>query len=225
MKNRDTTASAVGGTAAILGGVTWLLLVPAAELHRRDLLGYDGYNRLLAIPLLLFLVALLAAPSALTVTGRSVRAGLIAAAVGMGLLLAGNVAEFYGVLLQDQPNAYAATQAGETDHWVGSDIGWIAYAIGMLVLIVGGLTAAAAMLLHRMRPTWVIAFTATLGVGVLAANLFALQALLLSVSVLAIYAAGWIAFGFLTRRGGVSRTAQRSAAGRTEGNPSPRPTE
>ncbi len=149
--------------SAILGGGTWLLLVPAAELHRRELLGYDGYNRLLAIPLLLFLVALLAASRALTVAGRSVRAGFLTAAVGVGLLLAGNVAEFYGVLLQDQPNAHAATQAGETDHWVGSDIGWIAYAIGMLVLLVGGLTAAAAMLLHRVRPTWVIAFTATLG--------------------------------------------------------------
>lgn len=207
MKNRDTTASAVGGTAAILGGVTWLLLVPAAELHRRDLLGYDGYNRLLAIPLLLFLVALLAAPRALTVPGRSVRAGFLTAAVGVGLLLAGNIAEFSGVLLQDQPNAYAATQAGETDHWVGSDIGWIAYAIGMLVLLVGGLTAAAGMQSHRVRPAWLIAFTATLGVGVLAANLFALQSVLVSVPVLAIYAAGWIAFGLLTRRGGISRSA------------------
>lgn len=205
--NRDTTASAVGGNAAILGGVTWLLLVPAAELHRRELLGYDDYNRLLAIPLLLSLMALLAASRALTVAGRSVRAGFLTAAVGVGLLLAGNVAEFYGVLLQDQPNAYAATQAGETDHWLGSDIGWIAYAIGMLVLLVGGLTAAAGMLRHRVRPTWLIAFTATLGVGVLAANLFALQAVLLSVPVLAIYAAGWIAFGLLTRRRGASRSA------------------
>lgn len=143
-----------------MGGLAWLLLVPAAELHRRDVLGYDGYNRLLAIPLLLFLVALLAAPRALTVPGRSTRAGLIAAAVGVGLLLAGNVAEFYGLLLQDQPNAYAASRAGETAHWVGSDIGWIIFGIGMLTLLIGGLTAA-----------------------------------------------GWIAFGLLTRRGGISRSA------------------
>jgi hypothetical protein len=177
------------------------------------------------MPLLLFLVALLAAPRVLPVAGRSVRGGFIAAAVGVGLLLAGNVVEFYGVLLQEEPNAYAASQVGETAHWVGSDIGWIMFGIGMFALLVGGLPAAAAMLLHRVRPTWVIAFTVTLGVGVLAANLFALQSVLLSVPVLAIYAAGWIAFGLLTRRGGASRTAQRSAAGRTEGNPSPRPTE
>lgn len=44
IKNSDTTASVVGGTAAILGGMTWLLPVPAAELHRREVLGYDGYK-------------------------------------------------------------------------------------------------------------------------------------------------------------------------------------
>ena len=90
---------------------------------------------------------------------------------------------------------------------MGSDIGWIIFGIGMLVLLVGGLTAAAGLQRHRARPTWMIAFTAALGVGVLAANLFALQSALLSVPVLALYAAGWIAFGLLTRRGGVSRSA------------------
>ncbi len=204
-KTRGTTASTAAGTAAILGGLTWLLLIPAAELHRRELLSYDGYNRLLALPLPLFLVALLAAPRALTFADRSVRAGLITAAVGVGLLLAGNVTEFYGVLLQEKPNAYEA--AGETGHWVGSDIGWIIFGIGMLALLVGGLVAAAGMRRQRVRPTWVIAFAAALGIGVLAANLFALQSALLSVPVLALYAAGWIAFGLLARRGGVSRSA------------------
>lgn len=207
IKNIDTTATAVAGNAAILGGLTWLLLVPAAELHRRDLLGYDGYNRLLAMPLLLFLVALLVTPRALTVPGRSVRAGLVTAAVGVGLLLAGNVAEFYGVLLQQRPNAYTASQAGETDHWIGSDVGWIIFGIGMLTLLIGGPTTAAGMRRNRVRPSWVIAFAATLGVGVLAANLFALQSAVLSVPVLAVYAIGWMAFGVLIRRRSASRRA------------------
>jgi len=159
------------------------------------------------IPLPLFLVALLAAPRALLVPSRSVRTGFITAAVGVGLLLAGDVAEFYGVLLQEQPNAYAAAQAGEVDHWVGSDIGWIIFGVGMLTLLVGGLTAAAGMQRHRMRPAWLVAFTATLAVGVLAANLFALQSAFLSVPVLALYAVGWIACGRLMRRGVVSASA------------------
>ncbi len=212
LKNLDTTAYTVGGTAAMLGGLAWLLLIPAAELHRRELFSYDGYNRLLAIPLPLFLVALLALSRALTVTGRSARAGLLASAVGVGLLLAGNVVEFYGVLLRDQRNAYAAAQAGEVQHWVGSDVGWIVFGVGMLVLLVGGLVAAAGMQRHRVRPSWLVAFTAALGVGVLAANLFALRSALLSVPVLVFYAVGWIAFGLLTRRGGVSRSAVTGTA-------------
>ncbi len=131
--------------------------------------------------------------------------GFRVAAVGVGLLLAGNVVEFYGVLLQDKPNAHAAARAGEADHWVGSDIGWIIFGIGMLLLLVGGLTAAVALQRHRIGPLWVIVFTATLGVGVLAANLFALQSVVLSVPVLALYAAGWIGFGLLIFRRGVSR--------------------
>jgi hypothetical protein len=51
--------------AALLGGAAWLLLAPAAEITRRELLSYDGYNRLLALPLLLFTVALSLAPGAL----------------------------------------------------------------------------------------------------------------------------------------------------------------
>ncbi len=195
----------VGGSAAILGGLTWLLLIPGAELQRRGLLSYDGYNRLLALPLLFFLVALVTAPKALTAAGRSVRAGLVTSAGGVGLLLAGNIVEFYGVFLQDQPNAYAAAQAGEGDHWLGSDIGWITFIIGMLTLLVGGVTAAAGMKRNHLGPAWVPAFIAALGIGVLAANLFALQSALLSVPVLALYAAGWIAFGLLIRRRGVSQ--------------------
>lgn len=77
----------------------------------------------------------------------------------------------------------------------------------MLVFLVGGVTTAVALQRRRMRPLWVIAFTATLGVGVVAANLFALQSVLLSVPVLALYAAGWIGFGLLMFRRGVPRPA------------------
>jgi hypothetical protein len=203
-KSHGRTASTLGGNAAILGGLTWLLLVPGAELQRRGLLSYDGYNRLLAIPLLFFLVAMLAAPRALTVASRSVRAGLITSSVGVGLLLAGNIVEFYGVLLQDLPNANAAAGI----QWAGSDIGWTTFVFGMLTLLVGGLTAAAGMRKNHLRPTWVPAFIAALGIGVLAANLFALESVLLSV-VLALYAAGWIAFGLFVRRCRVSRVPQR----------------
>ncbi len=85
------------GCAAVLGGLGWLLLAPAAELVCGDLLSYDGYNRLLAVPLLLFNVALaLASRRSVWRRDRGVRAGLLVASVGSGLLLVGNLIEFYG---------------------------------------------------------------------------------------------------------------------------------
>jgi hypothetical protein len=194
-------APAVGRAAAILGGIAWLVLVPASELQRRELLSYDGYNRMLAVPLLLFLVALLLVPRALAVRRPVPRAGFRTAAAGTGLLLAGNLLEFYGVLLQDAPNAYAAAQTGATGHWLGSDIGWIVFSLGMFVLLAGGVVAATGLWRQHAWPPWLVAFTAALGAGVLAGNLFALESVFLSAAVLTPYATGWIAFGVHARRG------------------------
>lgn len=193
--------------AALLGGAAWFLLAPAAELARRDVLSYDGYNRFLAVPLLLFTVALSLASPALGLRGRLGKVSYAVAAAGAGLLLIGNVVEFYGVLLQDQRNAQAAFEAGQKDHWIGSDIGWIIFGVGMLVLLVGGLIAAIALHRSRTSPRWLVAFTATLGIGVLAGNVFGLAPAFLSVPVLALYAFGWMAFGRQVGAADVARSA------------------
>ncbi len=181
--------------AALLGGVAWLLLVPAAELTRRELLSYDGYNRFLALPLLLFSIALSFAAGALGLRERLGRVGFTMAASGAGLLLIGNVVEFYGVLLQDRLNAYAASRVGEEDHWIGSDLGWMIFGLGMFVLLAGGLIAAMGLWRSRTQPRWLVVFAATLGIGVLAGNLFGLATAFVSVPVLVLYAGGWMAFG------------------------------
>ncbi len=126
------------------------------------------------------------------------------AAAGAGLLLIGNVVEFYGVLLQDRLNAYAASRAGEEDHWIGSDLGWMIFGLGMLVLLAGGVMAAMSLWRSRTEPRWLVVFTATLGIGVLAGNLFGLAPAFLSVPVLALYAGAWMAFG---RQVGAARSA------------------
>lgn len=197
------------GVAAVLGGLTWLLLVPAAELERRNQLSYDAYNRLLAIPLLFFAVALYLAPRALATPGRLARLGFSIAAVGAGLLLAGNLIEFYGVLLQDEMNAYAARQAGRDGHWIGSDVGWITFGVGMLVFLVGGVMISLALHRARSRPRWLVVFTGALGIGVLAGNLFGREHALIGVPVLALYAIGWISFGLLVGAGRMSTSASR----------------
>lgn len=180
------------GTAALLGGLAWLALIPAAELQRRGLVTYDAYNRLLVVPLVLFTVALSQAARAARDRRRAERLGFAIAATGAAVLSIGNVAEFYGVLLQDALNAYAAPEARVDKHWVGSDVGWIVFGIGWLVLLLGGLVAAVG--LREVRPRWLRAFAATLGVGVLAGNLFGLAPAFLSVPALAAYGAGWIAY-------------------------------
>ncbi len=84
------------------------------------------------------------APRAGLATGRLARVWFTTAAVGAAVLAAGKVIEFYGVLLQDGLNAYAASQADVDDHWIGSDIGWIVFIIGMLALLVGGVVPRSA---------------------------------------------------------------------------------
>ncbi len=207
--------SMVVGGAAVLGGLAWLLLVPAAELERRNLLSYDTYNRLLAAPLLLFAIALYSAPRALAAQGRLVRLGFSVAAMAAGLLLAGNLVEFYGVVLQDGLNAYAARQGGRARHWIGSDVGWITFGVGMLVFMVGGVIIALALHRSQTRPRWLIVFAATLGIGVLAGNLFVRESAFISVPVLAVYATGWISFGLLVGAGTVATSASTSRSRNT----------
>jgi hypothetical protein len=101
--------------------------------------------------------------------------------------------EFYGVLLQDGLNAYAASQADVDEHRIGSDIGWIVFGIGMLVLLVSGVVTALGLRGGQQR--WLVVFTAALGLGVLAGNLAGSGPAFLSVPVLGLYSAGWIALG------------------------------
>ena len=192
----STDSATAKGVAkgALVAAIGWLLLIPATELERRNMLSYDGYNRLLALPLILFAVTFWRAPQVLPAEAKSAQLGFRIAAVGAGVLFVGNVVEFYGVLLQSEPNAYAAHLGGNANHWVGSDIGWMIFALGMLTLLIGGVAAAIALRRWATRPRWLVLFTATLGVGVLAGNLLGLEPALVSVPALAAYAMGWIYF-------------------------------
>ncbi len=201
----DTVRSA-GVLACTAGGIAWALLGPAAVLERNDTLSYDTYNRLLTLPLLLFLVGFSAAERLLRPPTTTGTAGFVAVALGLLLLLVGNVIEFWGVLLQAKPNAQTAHETGAAEHWIGSDIGWMMFGLGMLTVIVGGAVLALSHWRTPTFPTWVTLFLGLLGVGVLAGNLFAGAPFFLSIPVLGLYGAGWIALGRLLR--------ERAALGR-----------
>ena len=203
---KQETVRSLSAITCILGGITWVLLGPAAVLERNNILSYDSYNRLLTLPLLLFLVGFLAAERLLRPRTRLGTVGFVVAALGLGLLLAGNALEFWGVLLQAKPNAQLAHETGAGEHWIGSDIGWMIFGLGMLALIVGGSVLALSLRRMRMFPNWMTLFLGVLGVGVLAGNLVVGTPSFISIPVLGLYGAGWIALGWLLR--------ERAALGR-----------
>lgn len=122
------------GPALIVGGVLWV--VARVFVTFPPPLSYDAANRLFTLPLLLLLAGWLGLFVGLRgrVSGL-VRGGWLASLVGMALMLIGNAVEFWGVLLQEKPNAYAAASGEEV--WAGSDVGWMIFGLGHLLVVIG----------------------------------------------------------------------------------------
>ena len=142
-----------GGPALMLGGILW---VAARFLVTFDPppLTYDGYNRLFTLPLLFILVGWAAAFAVLRRRAdRSAQRGWAVALVGLAVMLVGNVVEFWGVMLQDRPNAYAAMERGEAA-WAGSAIGWMVFGLGHLLVVVGMALVGIAALRGDGLPRW-----------------------------------------------------------------------
>ena len=122
------------GLAAVLGGVLWVLLVPLITLTYPGRtgwaseetifsLGWEDYNKLLPIVLLLLLVGL----TGLTAkhgrrSGSLGRVGLVVALFGLGLMLLGNVGEFW---------IAGGIRVGMTS---AALVGWMSYSLGYLLL-------------------------------------------------------------------------------------------
>ncbi len=143
-----------GGLALVLGGALWVVARFGVAFDPPPLT-YDGYNRLFSLPLLLVLAGW---AGLLARCWRRLdplaRGGWAVALVGLTVMLAGNAVEFWGVLLQDKPNAQAAIGSGE-EVWAGSDIGWMVFGLGHLLVVIGmallGVAARHRALLPRGR--------------------------------------------------------------------------
>jgi hypothetical protein len=114
------------GAAAILGGLSWFVV----DFLRRQqwgvpgMAGYETYefaNRLMPIPLLLMIAGLLGFYR----WQRSGRRGFYLGWIGLGLMIAGNVAEFW--FFTNQP--YGA--------WNGRTYAWCTFLLGVLLLLAG----------------------------------------------------------------------------------------
>lgn len=192
-RNPGASRSALAA-AAIAGGALWAALAVPAGLESTGGLSYDAFNRLLALPVLLMLVGLVGVYRVLVPACKLARTGFATLAFGFVLLLAGNIVEFWGSLVLDKVNAHAAHEAGASEHWVGSDIGWMLFGPGMLISIVGGVLLALA-LRPLSLPRGLKVFVGLIGVGILAANLFGLGSTFVSAPVFVLYGIGWIALG------------------------------
>lgn len=169
----EPVAGRVGATACVLGGVAWAGLVPASLLARADELSYDGYHRVLAVALLLFVAGF--AGFALTWRPDELRAR-----AGLGLTLGGLALVFAGETLR---------------YWGGSDAGSALFPLGFVALFVGGPTAAAGLWRERRHPRWVGVLILLLGLGVLSGTALQEAPPLATLPVFGAFAVGWIALG------------------------------
>lgn len=144
--------------------------------------GYDASNRVLTLSLVLlvgYAVLLRRSPP-----GGS-RRGALVLVVGSVLMLAGNVLEFWAVLLSDSHTEKTAVRLGEETAFWGSSAGWLIFLPGMLV------TVAAAVLLGRAVGGLRGAVLVVLAViGLSATSLWAVSPLLAGAAGLGL--AGWL---------------------------------
>lgn len=117
---------------AAVAAVGWAVgypLVASAASAEPVALSYDDFNRLLVVPLAAYLVVLLGLRG-VHLWGRRL------AVAGAGLLVLGNLVEFWLVLVQDRP-VFAIANARGQDAWVGSDVGWLAFLAGAVLALAG----------------------------------------------------------------------------------------
>jgi hypothetical protein len=188
------------GVATIVAGIAWTVSVPlvaTAATEEPVGLGYDDYNRLLTLPLALLIVAL-AGLRALQLPELSAwgRRGAVLGLVGAGLLLLGNVIEFWAVLLTDDA-VFAIAEDRGLDEWAGSTVGWLTFLVGAALLFVGGSLFGASTASAGILPRWaglVIALTTPL---MLAAFVAWSSSLRLTAVLAGLLGLGWIALGAL----------------------------
>jgi len=170
---------------AVAAGACWTIGVAlVATQARTDPVGagYDAANRALTPSLVLLVLFAWLLRSALP--GRS-RAGAATFRVGAVLLLAGNLLEFWLVLLTDLNTEKTAARLGEDDAFWGSSAGWMVFLLGVVVLV-----AAAVVLARAVGGRQGLVQVVLAVVGLSATALWAVSPLLAAAAALAL--AAWL---------------------------------
>ncbi len=126
-----------GGLVAVLGGALWALWYLGASLVGDE--GYQAYNRLMPVVLVLLAVGLLAFHTAQKGShGLVGRAGLVVALAGLTVMIAGNVAEFWAF----SEEAYGPSTLRDSA-WMLFGLGMVAFYVGTVLFGIGTLRARA----------------------------------------------------------------------------------
>lgn len=176
---RTLSVLAIGTGALWTVGVTLVATQAASDPVGS---GYDAANRTLTLALVLLVgyAALL-----WTSPPGGSRKGPVVLLVGSLLLLAGNVLEFWMVLLSDLHTEKTAARLEETEAFWGSLAGWMLFLLGILVTVV-----AAAMLGRAVGGLRGAILVVLAIVGLFATALWAVSPLLAGAAGLAL--AGWL---------------------------------
>jgi hypothetical protein len=186
------------GIACALAGAAWLALIPGSVFVRDGALSYDGYFRLMSVPLLVYVLAWIALRP-LWPSGRRADLGYWITLAGLVLVFGGVSLEFWGAWLTGNTNAYEAYLTGR-ESWWGSNVGWRMFGLGLLGLFAGGVTAAVAAARARVVPRWGTVLFALLGFGILNGNVLHDARPAVTTLFFGAWGLAWIGFGLALAR-------------------------
>jgi len=156
--------------AGILGGLGWIVISifppewgpPGTRSYEY----YQAWNRLWTPALLLMTLGFLSFFISLRPTlNRWSRGGLIALLVGFGMMMIGNVAEFWIFTSVPYSNGGGPNVR---------DLAWETFLLGMLVMLIGGTVAGLALFRTGLVPKWLaglLALLLPLTIGLAAINM------------------------------------------------------
>lgn len=186
-----------GGPAAMLGGISWVLLVPLitltypgrtgwASVQTIFSLAWEDYNKLLPAVLLLLLVGLVGLTARYGPrSGELGRAGFGMALFGLGLMLLGNLVEFW-VAGGIRKGVVSSADLG----------GWMSYSLGYLLLGVGLVLVGIAALREKVLPYGNVV-PLILGLLSLPVFLTVTTGVTLGAVLAALFGLGWVLLGYM----------------------------
>lgn len=121
---------------ALASSLAWILavLLVATQASREPAgADYDTYNRLLSVALILVLATAIGMRSRVAARALPGTGAALALVIGLVLMLAGNVVEFWGALIAGALPAATAARTGGPEFW-GSTPGFLAFLIGQITV-------------------------------------------------------------------------------------------